>query len=331
MSKANSVRRRALPYGLMMAALLAALALSGGFRGRILAQDAGTPDVATPQVECVPGTGGGAAQVATPEAASPEASPVAEPVGTPADDATAQRVVAASQNVVACYNAGNFAAFLDLVTNNFIVDDLGYANRDEAAQGLTAELASGDFATVDDLTVDAESVMVYDDGRFSVDVTYTQFTYQFVQARWFFVESGSDLLLDDEVFQSPDPPVDFVTVISASLAADEGATVGFDQSTSITQTEAVILHLINNSAETHEFAVIMLPEGTMATPVAEGEEGNPTLDMAAVESGMIVGYARVAGDGGIVDIAEVGLPAGLYSLVDFTDGTVVPLTINPAA
>ena len=335
MSKANSARRRVLPSGLMVAALLAALAVAGGLRGRVLAQDAATPDMATPQVECTPAVGDGAAMVATPEmatadVASPEASPVAEPVGTEADEATAERVVAAAQNVVACYNAGNLSAFLGLVTNNFIADDLGYASRDEAAQGLTGELASDDFATVDDFAADAESVLTYDDGRYSVDVTYTQFQYQYVEARWFFVESGSDLLLDDEDLQSPDPDVDFVTVISASIAADEGATVAFDQSSAITQTEAVILHLVNNSAVAHEFVVVMLPQGTMATPVAEGDEGAPTLDMAALENGTVVGYVRVAG-GGIEDIALVGLPAGLYALFDITDGTVVPLTINEAA
>jgi hypothetical protein len=160
-------------------------------------------------------------------------------------------------------------------------------------------------------------------------VTYTQFDHQFVAARWFFVESGSDLLLDNEALLVPEPEVDFVTIISASVAADEGATLVIDQSPAVTATDAIIVHLINNSDADREFALLRLPEGTTLT-----EDGALPAELADLEGlftggATLVGFTPVAA-GGEEDMALIGLPPGIYALVDLSDGTVLPLTINAA-
>lgn len=333
MSKANlgrqTSRRLAMPSGLLLVAMLLALGLSAGRWGSAVAQDA-TPDGATPAAECTPAVGdggdmGGMDMGATPEGmgATPEASPAAL-VGSEADAETAAAVVAAAENVAACYNSGDAEAFLGLVTDNFIANSLGFGSRDEAAAGLAE-----DVTALSDLQVDADSVLTYDDGRASVDVTYMQLTYQLVAARWYFVMSGSDYLLDEEEFLLPEPDVDFVTVISAT-AADDATTVVFDQSPSVPATEAILLHINNRAGTTpREFVLVMLPETAMATPAAEG--GVATVDMAAVEAGTAVAYALVGGPGE-VDVALVGLPVGTYALLDFGTGEAVPFTITePAA
>jgi hypothetical protein len=206
---------------------------------------------------------------------------------------------------------------------------LGESGKDDAAAAL-----SGDdgVAPLGEFQVDATSAQTHEDGRHSVDVTYTQFAYQFVAARWSFVERGSDLLLDDETLLLPEPEVDFVTVISATVGAEEGATIAFDQSTSVPATDAIVLHLINNSTTDRDFVVVSLPAGTTLD-----EDGTLPDDLADVRSMLatdeatLAGYSPVAA-GGIVDMALVGLPPGIYALIDLTDATAVPLTVTvPAA
>jgi hypothetical protein len=184
---------------------------------------------------------------------------------------------------------------------------------------------------VGDLQIDAGSVLTYEDARHSVDLTYVQYGFQLVAARWFFVQSGSDLLLDDEVLLSPDPDVDFVTVIGAAVAGEEGATLEFVGATSLPATDAVIVHVANDSGTDRAFLMVMLPEGTTLT-----EDGALPEDLTTIE-GMMgagatpVGFVPVAA-GGAADMALLGLPPGVYALVDLTDGTALPLTIiEPAA
>jgi hypothetical protein len=322
-------RRLARPSGLLIAGLLAALALAGGRFGPAAAQDA-TP-AATPAATCTPAVGDGD-MGGMDMGATPAASPVAdeEPIGTPADEATAAAVVAAAENLVACYNSDPLA-FLDLVTDHFITEVVGYGDREAAAATIVDDVATNPL-TLSLVGVDAGSALTYDDGRVSVDVAYFQGPYQYVEARWFFVQSGSDWLADDEGLLVPEPDVDFVTIISASVAADEGATVVFDQSTSVPATDAIVIHLINNSATDRGFAVVMLPEGTTLNEDGTLPEGLADVDsVLATEGAALVGFIDVAA-GGIEDMALVGLPPGVYVLVDTSDGTLLPLTVTaPAA
>src|SRR5688500_13240364 len=161
-------RRLARPSGLLIAALLAALALAGGRFGPAVAQDA-TP-MATPAATCTPAVGDGEIG-GMDTGATPAARPVAgeETVGTPADAATAAAVVAAAENLVACYN-GDPLAFLDLVTDHFITDVVGYIDR-EAAATIVDDVAANPL-TLSLVGVDASSALTYDDGRVSVDVAY---------------------------------------------------------------------------------------------------------------------------------------------------------------
>jgi hypothetical protein len=311
--------RLATPSGLVVAVLLATLAVTGGTWGRAAAQEA------TPTVECAPPVGDGG-PVATPVEAEPAASPVPaeEPVGEPADEATAAAVAAAAENVVACWNAGNLSAFLDLVTDSFIANDLAYADRDEAANALTSALAMGALPALSVLELDSATAMTYDDGRASIDIVFMQGEYQYVEARWFFVESGSDLLLDEETFLNPEPDVDFVTFIQATLAAEADSTVAFDQSTTLPATDAIVIQLLNNSDDVKQFQVLQLAEGT-----ALNEDG--TLPENALEGAVQVGSAVVEGGGGRASIALIDLPPGLYVLVDSETGEGPPLTVTEPA
>src|SRR5688500_6272186 len=62
-----------------------------------------------------------------------EATPVAFtlPVGTQADAATVSAITAAVEQLTACYNAGHFLAGLSLVTDEFLVSQVGLALFDE--------------------------------------------------------------------------------------------------------------------------------------------------------------------------------------------------------
>ena len=322
----------ALPVWLLVAAVLAAMALAGGW-ARVGAQ--GTPE-ASPAIatgECTPATGDAAMiatpAVATPAVATPEASPVAEEeaVGSPADADTAEAVVAAAENVFACYATGDVDAFLGLVTDNFIVQELGFASRDEATTGLTADIADVQLTRI---AVDAESVVTYDDGRHSVDVVYTAYGYQWTDARWFFVESGADFFLDEEEFLRPEPEGD-QTIVAVDIADDETpAAFAATSPTSVPLPEVLILQLKNDAGtQPREFRFVLLPEGTAATPVAEGATGSPSVDQSAVEAGTTVGSIRVDA-GGRADLALVGLQPGTYALVDEALGAAIPLTLVEA-
>jgi hypothetical protein len=291
------------------------LALSGVRFGPVVAQE-----LATPTVACVSPVGDGAPQVAT-----PEASPVAEaeaPVGTAADEATAAAAAAAAGNLIACWNAGNIGAVLDLVTANFILNALGYADRTEAANELTGLLAADALPNI--TIVEApHDAMVYDDGRVSVDLGILFGPYQHVDVRWFLLQSGSDLLVDEEVFLSPDPDVDFVTIIGYLIGSAEGATLTLAGSGTITATDAVFIHVDNASATDRTITVVQLAEGTTLN-----EDG--TLPEGALDTAVPIGTVDVAA-GGVADMALVGLPTGVYAVVDESDGTTLPLTVTEPA
>ena len=183
-----------------------------------------------------------------------------EPVATVVhDNALAAEVVAAVGSVASCWNAGEVAAVLRLVTPNFLQTQLGAGDFAEAE----AALAGADPPRL--TILDTDAVQTYVDGRVSIDVISMLGEHQYDHARWYLVESEDRFLLDEVQQLLPRPEGD-TTLIGFSIA-DDSSPVAFDQRSEIAAAPVVILHGVNNGAERHLFTIVRLPEGMAGTPV----------------------------------------------------------------
>ncbi len=96
-----------------------------------------------------------------------EASPTAFalPAGAPADEATRAAVTDTIRMILACFNAGNYLAYLALVSDASIQSDFGETPlTEEDAAFLLATPQAGDSATWATL-VAVRDVIVLEDGR----------------------------------------------------------------------------------------------------------------------------------------------------------------------
>ena len=150
----------------------------------------GTPE-ASPAADDMAGMEMGTPEAV--EAAEEEASLEAErPAGTPADAATADEATAAAENFVNCLAGGNAEAVAALLTEDFLLANLGTAN----PYDLVAQF--GEVPPIATRSID--NPQPYDDGRVSVDVTYSGFfafgPNQINRDRWYFVNEGDHWLVD---------------------------------------------------------------------------------------------------------------------------------------
>lgn len=275
---------------------LAAGLLLAGVTGA-MAQDA-TP--AAGAAECVaPATTMDAA------AASPAASPTDEAgQGTPANDMIAADAIAALENFTACFNSGEVATALSLMTPNFLATTFG---TDDAAM-IEGYFAMAPVPQTEILSIG--NVLTYEDGRVSVDSEYMTGEHQFTNSRTFMVQAGDSYLVDGEDFL-PGMPEGNASIISYTIP-DDTASLAFDQTTSAAQTDVIVLYGANNGAAPHTVALIRLPDEAAGTPVAEITPdqmmGGEPIGAIAIEAG-----ARE-------QLILVDLPVGTYLLLD----TAVP-------
>lgn len=318
MSKAMRDRRIvAPPVGVLTIALLLVVALAGSRFGQTRAQDA-TP---AGSGECVAATG------TAPAEAADAATPAAAPVGTPVDATTAEAAIAAATNFVNCYNAGDVASLVTLVTPKFLTALTGESDPAAAADVLAAAAAAGLLLSpITVVSADAASVVTYDDGRASLDLGYMQGTYQYVAATWFMVMAGTDLLIDEEDLGGIAPEGD--TVIISAAVADDVSPIIFEQRSEVTESEVLTLHIKNLLATVDNSYLVYSVASPVdtGTPLAEGEvAATPTGDEAM--GGELVGSITVAA-GAEEDLHLLGLPAGTYVLVNpAVEGSVATLTV----
>jgi hypothetical protein len=114
------------------------------------------------------------------EVSGAEATPVGFvlPVGTPADDATVAAITAAVEQLTACYNAGNYLAGLSLVTDEFLVSQVGLSLFDE---DFVATMSASPVALPEEqqtVLLDVRNVIVLEDGRVAALVDYMSPTPQ---------------------------------------------------------------------------------------------------------------------------------------------------------
>lgn len=295
--------RRGRALAVIAWALVAMLTLGGG-RASIAAQ--GTPEAVPASGPCEPIEGESTAMAATPAG---EGTPVA--VGTPIADDEADAVLAAAENFVNCWNAGDVDDLVSLVTPDFLQQQMGTTDLDAMAT------MAGDG--LPPITVESlENVEAYDDGRFSVEIQYRSGTYQVVNATHYFVESDGNLLVDEEDLAPSEVEGDSA-VISFSVAAD--TPVGFDQQSQIPVLPVIIFFGNNNLEEAESFTAVRLPDG---------EEGTPTAAEGLPDDVEYVGSLRLQA-GQKDQMVLVGLEPGVYALTT-PDGAFATLTLlEPAA
>jgi uncharacterized cupredoxin-like copper-binding protein len=226
------------------------------------------------------------------EGATPEMS---APAGTPADEAAAERVIAAAENLIACLNSGNALGFAALLTPNYLETEFETSNPYDLQLFLEGvppfELRA------------ATDVQTHDDGRLSVDITTVIGGTQIDRFRAYFVEGGEYLLLDEEVSL----PVETADVTIEAKLLD----FAFDLSeTSVPAGSVVAFTLPNEGEYPHELAVVRLPEGATVEQVLS----DPALE---AEVQFLGGAFAEPGETGY--FALQNLEPGTYTAVCFVD------------
>jgi hypothetical protein len=267
------------------------------------------PGTPTPMEEMVPeGTPAGdmaGMEMGTPEAveeadviaeiaeqATPE--PTAAQAGEPADEATAERVIAAAENLVACLSSGDYLGFAALITPNYLLTEFGTSNPYDLPVYLEGFLIEGGTVT------DAQT---HPDGRVSADVTTTIGGTQVDRFRAFFVEENGTLQLDEEQTL----PVEGAQVTVEVTMLD----FAFDLSQESLPAGTLIAFTLPNEGQyPHEFAVVRLPEGITVEQVL----ADPSLED---QIQFIGGAFAEPGDIGYFGLE--GLEPGTYTAVCFVD------------
>jgi hypothetical protein len=315
-------RQRGIGGPLAMVRLLAlscaVLALlAGGFAqsATVRAQDA-TPEAAGPCVapELPPGTPTPEEDMGGMDMGSPVADqPVAEPepeaspeAGTPADEATAAAAAEAAQNIVNCLNSGNYTGTVALFTEDMVAELTGTGNPYDAVLVLEGTVFT-DFQTGE--------VLTYSDGSLSIEVSYFQSQYQFVAETWWLVQDGEFWKLDGFLYLMPEPEGD-TAVVGVALGAPDNEYALIPNAPSNVQTEVLIFHATNGGQELHELVVIQLPEGADPAGLLDGSIPEDQITFIGAVDNIAPGEAK--------DLALVGLPPGVYTLLCFypsPDGT----------
>jgi uncharacterized cupredoxin-like copper-binding protein len=291
-------------------AVLALLAIGFGRTATVVAQDASPVPAECVAPDLPPGTatpedmGSPEAEMpAMEEEAEPEASPV---VGEPADEATAAAAAEAAQNIANCVNSGDIEGAVALFTPNMIMVLAGTDNPYDAVAGLEG------FTLVDFQTGD---VQTYPDGGLSIDVSYLQSQYQFVQERWWLVQDGEYWKLDGFDYLPPEPEGDTAVVgVALGSAANEYSVT--PNASSVAQPEVLIFHAINGGQELHQLVVLKLPEGADPMGLMDGSISDDQIEFIGAVDGIAPGESQ--------DLALIGLPPGVYTLTCFypsPDGT----------
>ncbi len=264
------------------------------------------PGTPTPLSDATPdavGEGEDHDNAATPDsAAESENSPTAEvalPVGTPADAATSNAVSAATANLIACINGGEYQAAAALMSGRFIRDYIDVP---------TVYDVPATFEGVGPFEVRSlDNVQTYPDGSASIDFVWSGFyagPNTVVSERWFFVPEDG-LLKIDNIIGIPLPADALPGALTVEVTMVDFAFV-LDQTT-LPADQPLIFRVTNaSSGSAHVAVVVTFPEGTTSEEIIDGDEaGEPTGVFGVV-------YLEPGQSG---ELGIIGLTPGTYFLV----------------
>jgi len=311
--------RRILLFGPVVVLVLVLNLVGAGSGARAVAQES-TPVAGCEGPELPPGTPTPMEDAASPaadhaEGEDHEATPtgdeaaegeeesfeMATPEGVmPAAEADAATAIAGMENVIACFDTGDYPAAGALMTDRFIQEFLGIPTVYDVPANLEG---AAPFEVVS-----LDNAQTYADGSYSVDFIYSGFfngPCGITAERWFLVDEGGYLKVDN------------ITQISLPEGALPGALVVdvtmVDYAFALSQTTLpadtpIIFRLTNatSSGAPHVGVVLTFEAGTTAEAVisSETEIGEPTGFFGAL-------YLE-AGDSG--EFGVTGLAAGTYFL-----------------
>ena len=185
-----------------------------------------------------------------------------------------------------------------LFTPNGLMTEFGITNPYDAEMAL----AGGPPLTL----ISIEDVQVHDDGRYSADVHLSFGGAQISRERWFLVDSGDYLLVDETPDVSVETPEGAVTIDAAMVD------FAFELSQDTVPANTPLVFKVTNVGEyPHELVIVQLPEGATVEEVLEGTVG--------FEEIFFVGATYSEGGQPAPDIVLTGLEAGTYTLVCFVD------------
>ena len=227
------------------------------------------------------------------EQATPEMAATQD--GEPADEATAERVIAAAENLIACLSAGDYLGFAALSTPNYLLSEFGTSNPYDLPVFMEG------FPPIEGRAV--TDVQTHADGRLSVDLTTVIGGTQVDRFRAYFVEENGTLLLDEEQTL----PIEGAEVTVEVTMLD----FAFDLSQDTVPADALVAFTLPNEGQyPHEFAVVRLPEGITVEDVL--------ADPALEEQVQFIGGA-FAEPGDVGHFGLEGLEPGTYTAVCFVD------------
>jgi len=312
---------------LALAGVIAVVGVAGTAAQSTPEVGAGSGIMANPTTGTCEAPAGMAAMEADP-AASPMASPMASPTGadevaeapvpTPIEEtATVDAAVAAAENFVFCWNAGEVEAVVGLGTANYLERQYGLASMDDAVAALSMEGALPPITLIS-----TGAVNTYDDGRASLDLEYLLGDHQYTAARWYMVEADGLLRIDEQELRLPQPDVEASSVLGVTFA-DDDSPIAFDQGADdagnreVSALPAIILNMKNDGTALRMISVVRLEEGA-ASPVADTSPVGEFVAQVTLPAG--------SQD----DVALIDLTPGTYAVGE-TDGGSVLLTVAAAA
>lgn len=222
--------------------------------------------------------------------------PADSAAGTPAGEATTERVIAAAWNMVNCWNSGEVETLVALWTPELLQNQFGITD---------PEVASFALANLPPLAVDSfGDVQVHEGGVVSLDAVYRREVGQhmLVHERWYFRPQGEALLLDQLV---PLP----IEIEGEAVEID--AQVG-DQQIELSESivaagSTLVFHVANTGTMPHEFAVFRLQSPQSAQEIVQAGELPPGSD--------ITGAAFALPGAEPVELVLVDLEPGYYVVI----------------
>jgi plastocyanin len=259
------------------------IAPEGTPAGDMASLEMGTPE-AVEEVEAIAEM----AEQATPEMAAPLE-------GEMADEATAERVIAAAENLITCLSSGDYLGFAALSTPNYLLTEFGTSNP------YDLPLYMEGFPSIEGRA--ATDAQTHADGRVSVDLTTVIGGTQVDRFRAYFVEENGTLLLDEEQTL----PVEGADVTIEATMID----FAFDLSQDTVPADTLVAFTLPNEGQyPHELAIVRLPEGITVEQVL--------ADPALEDQVQFIGGAY-AEPGETGHFALEGLEPGTYTAVCFVD------------
>ena len=254
---------------------------------------AGTPE-AVAQAE-------GVAETAEAEAGSPEAAATpARPEGTPADQATIDRLTALYESAYACLNGGDYLGFAALYTPEGLLNEFGTANPYDVPALI------GEFPPPPLVLVSIDAVLELPDGRLYAEVTYLVGN-ALAREGAFLVEQDGELLADAGGGELPvgvpaDAQVADVDLVDYAFVATR---------TSFAAGTPIAFNVVNTGQYPHELAVVQLPEGATVEQLLQ--------DPALQEQVRFVGATFAEPGRAAPPLVLLDLEPGTYTMVCFVD------------